>query len=70
MKKINKIAKFLEGVASIISLYPQENTHKVTLPTSSVNASLKNDWEKIGQDMWHVVRTVESQQLKVKHHWE
>ncbi len=69
MKKLDKIAKFLEGIASIISLYPQKNNHKITLPTSSVCSSLKNDWEKIGLNMWHVYsRTIELQQLEAKHH--
>lgn len=66
--KLDKIAKFLEGVASVISLYPQENKHKITLPTSSVCTSLKNDWERVGLDMWKAYRTVESQQLEAKHH--
>ncbi len=68
MKTLDKIAKFLEGVASVISLYPQENKHKITLPTSSVCNSLKNDWEKIGLDMWQAYRTVESEQVEAKHH--
>ncbi len=64
MKEVDKIAKFLERIASIISFYPQENTHKITMPTSSVCDSLKNDWEKIGLDMWQAFKTVKSQQLE------
>jgi hypothetical protein len=67
MKKLDKIAKIIEGIASIISLYPQENKHKITLPNSSVRSSLKNDWEKIGLDMWKTYQTIEPQ-LEVKHH--
>lgn len=68
MKKLDKIAKFLEGIASIISLYPQENKHKITLPTSSISTSLTNDWKKVGLDMWQAYRTMESQQLEAKHY--
>ena len=68
MKRSDKLTKFLEGIGSIISLFPQENRHKVTLPTASVSASLKNDWEKIGLDMWQAYQTIESQQLDAKHH--
>lgn len=68
MKKLDKIAKIIEGVASIICLYPQENKHKITLPTLSIRSSLKNDWEKIGLDMWQAYQTIEPQQLEVKQH--
>ncbi|HLB57416.1 MAG TPA: hypothetical protein VJL60_01230 [Gammaproteobacteria bacterium] len=63
MKKLNKIARFLDGVSSIICLFPQENKRQITLPTSVIYVSLKNDWEKIGADMWQAVQTIESQSL-------
>jgi hypothetical protein len=68
MKKLDKIAKILEGIASIISLYPQKNKHKITLSTTSIRNSLKNDWEKIGLDMWQAYQTIEPPQLEEKQH--
>jgi len=68
MKKFDKIAKILEGIGSVLFLFPQENKRKVTLPCSSVSTSLKNDWQSVGLDMWQAFQTIESQQLETKHY--
>ena len=60
MKKLDKITKLLEGIGSVIFLYPPENKRKISLPVSAVSTSLKNDWEKIGLDMWQAFQTTGS----------
>jgi hypothetical protein len=57
--RAEKIAKFLEGVSSLISIYPLENNRKIHLPDTANNNGFKSDWSKIGQDMWYACRTVE-----------
>ncbi len=62
MKQSAKIIiTLLEGVGSILSLFPQKNKRKITLPSSSTN-----DWEKIGSDMGQVFNTIESQMPEEK----
>jgi len=68
MNKLDKLTKFLEGIGSLICLYPNENRRKITLPSSSIGGTLKNDWEKIGLDMWKAYRVAESQHLEAKQH--
>jgi len=69
MNKVDKLARILEGISSLICLYPNENRRKITLPSTSVCGALKSDWEKVGADMWKAYRTIESQQhLEVKQH--
>jgi hypothetical protein len=70
MKKLDRIAKLLEGFSSIICLFPQENKRKLTLPTSSVKTSLNNDWQNIALDMWQSFRTIESQKIEINHRKE
>ncbi|HVE43609.1 MAG TPA: hypothetical protein VNC84_00530 [Gammaproteobacteria bacterium] len=67
MKKRHKLAKILEGIGSLICLYPNENKRKITLPGSSVGNALKNDWEKVGLDMWKVSQVIESQHIVKQH---
>ena len=66
MKKAIKINKLLEGIGSILSLFPRKNERKIKLPSSSIYTLLQNDWEKIGSDMWQVVGAIESQKLEKK----
>lgn len=67
MKKQNKLSKLLEGISSIICLFPQENKRKITLPNSSISNSLQKDWEKIGNDMWHAFEQIDSKQIYREH---
>lgn len=68
MNKLDKLAKFLEGIGSLICLYPDENRRKITLPSTSICGALKNDWEKVGLDMWKASQVIESQHVAVKQH--
>lgn len=61
MKHAEKITKIFEGVGSLISVYPVENKRKINLPESAGFSGFKNDWSKIGQDMWYACQTVESE---------
>ena len=67
MKALDKIAKFLEGFGSVLSLVPPENTRKITPLTSSIKESLNNDWQVIGKDMWKGFRLVEAEELEIRH---
>ena len=61
MKKMSLITMCLEGISSIICLYPNENKRRIHMPYSSFCNGLKNDWEKIGFDMWNVCKMIDSQ---------
>lgn len=57
---MNKLARFLEGISSLLCLYPNENRRKITLPRSSVFDALQKDWENVGLDMWKAYQEIEA----------
>lgn len=59
MKKFKIIDKALEGIGSLLFLFPEKNKSKITLPDKPISVSLKNDWEKIGADMWQALKKIE-----------
>ncbi|HEX4045018.1 MAG TPA: hypothetical protein VHZ76_05060 [Gammaproteobacteria bacterium] len=68
MKTFDNLTKFLEGIGSIICLYPKENRREIKLPSSSICGALKEDWKKVGLDMWKAYHVVDSQHLETKQH--
>jgi hypothetical protein len=67
MKTLDKLAKFLEGVGSLICLYPANNgKRKIILSPFLHDDPLKKDWERVGLDMWEACQKAESQYLKSK----
>ena len=47
---------FLEGMGSVLSIYPPERNIKIEIPTESDEEALKKDWEAIGNDMRYVIK--------------
>ena len=50
--------KFIEGMGSIITLFPQDEKTVFSIPSSSDEEAIRNDWQQVGDDLRFVIGTL------------
>jgi hypothetical protein len=49
--KMMTFKDFLQGVGSVLTLYPPENGARLHLPQESDEDAIRRDWETVGNDI-------------------